>query len=252
MFLHEIITETDAKLVFALKTYFEWLGFENVKIMDENKSGVKEEDLQVELEEKGLLVIEVKGIGGTSTDKWCGQISKIKHRREKERNKFDVFALYIVNHERYLPPKDRKNPPFSHHQIKDAENDERGLLTTWELFKLYNHVEERIISKSDARESILKHGLVTFAPSNAVFAGEVNETCFDDYVIILPLKDCCLKTGDKLIISFDDMYKTAIIENLQVNDQDVDEACDGEVGIKLNIPVRKKSKVYLKTGSQEK
>jgi hypothetical protein len=244
-FLHELIKETDEKLVFAVKTFLEWLGFESVKIMDQDKPGYREEDLQVELD-KGLLVIEVKGIGGTSKDSECGQISKIKHRREKERQKFDVFALYIVNHERYLPPKERKNPPFSHHQIKDAESDERGLLTTWELFKLYDYIEEGIISKSEARESILKKGLVSFVPSKTVLVGEVNETFHCDYIIILQLKDCRLKTGDKLIISCDDMYKSAIIQNLQENDLNVDEACGCEVGIKLNVPVRKKSKIYLK------
>lgn len=242
-FLHELITETDEKLVLAVKTYFEWLGFENVKMMDQDKPVGKEEDLQVELD-KGLLIIEVKGIGGTSRDIDCSQISKIKHRREKERNKLDVHSLYIVNHQRYQAPRDRKNPPFSPHQIKDAENDERGLLTTWELFKLYNHIEEGIISKSEARESILKKGLVKFEPSNTIFVGEVNETFKNDYIIIIQLKDHRLKKGDKIIISRDEMYKTAIIQNLQVNDQNVAEACGCEVGIELNVPVRKKSKIY--------
>lgn len=249
-FLHELITETDEKLVFAVKTFLEWLGFEHVKVMDQVKEGEREEDLQVELD-KGLLVIEVKGIGGTSKDSECSQISKIKHRREEERNKFDVFALYIVNHQRYLPPEKRKTPPFSDHQIKDAEREKRGLLTTWELFKLYDYIEEGIISKSEAKESILKTGIVRFDPSNTILVGEVNEKYKGDYVIILQLNDCSLKKGDKLIISCDDMYKTAIIENLQVNGQNVDEACGCEVGIKLNAPARKGSKIYLKIGKLE-
>jgi hypothetical protein len=165
----------------------------------------------------------------------CSQINKIKHRREKERKEYDVYALYIVNHERYKVPKERKNPPFSSHQIKDAEIDERGLLTTWEIFKLYNYIDEGITSKSKTRDLILKIGLVKFVPSN--FIGEVKETYRDGYIIILQLKDCSLKTGDKLIISYDDMYKTAIIKNLQVNGQNVPEACEGEVGIELNVPV---------------
>ncbi|MGE5342299.1 MAG: hypothetical protein ACM3SY_12555 [Candidatus Omnitrophota bacterium] len=244
LFLHELITESGDKLVSAVKTYFEWLGFGKVKIMDDDKQKIKEEDLQVELGDKGLLVIEAKGIRGTSQDKECSQISKIKHRREKERNKFDVFALYIVNHQRYYPPKQRKNPPFSEDQIKDAENDERGLLTTWELFRLYNYIEQGIISKSDARESVLRKGLVSFSPSNAILC-EIIEIFQNGYVIILQLTNICIKKGEELIIFSDENYKKGIIENLQVNDQDMDEACEGEVGIKLNIPVKKKSKIFI-------
>ena len=131
-FLHDILTETGDQLVDALIKYFKWLGFVEVnKIDDEKKeSKVLEEDLQIELT-NGLLIIECKGIGGTSTDSDCSQISKIKHRRCKERGKFDVFALYIVNHQRYLPPLNRQNPPFTENQKEDAINDERGLLTTW-------------------------------------------------------------------------------------------------------------------------
>ncbi len=133
LFLQELIIETDDALVKSTIEFLKWLGFNKVQSIDDMKSesSVKEEDIQVELPNGRLLVIECKGIGGTSTDPDCSQISKIKHRRSKERNKFDVSALYIVNHQRFLPPLRRKNPPFTQHQIQDAENDERGLLSTW-------------------------------------------------------------------------------------------------------------------------
>ena len=71
-------------------------------------------------------------IGGTSKDEECSQIFKIKSRRMKELKRFDVFGLYIVNHQKHLPPLNRENPPFTENQIQDAINDERGLLTTWQ------------------------------------------------------------------------------------------------------------------------
>jgi septin family protein len=91
-FLHDLITETGDSLVKAIEDFFIWVGFENTVNMDETHPEIKEEDIQITLE-KGLLVIEIKGIGGTSKDSECWQISKIKNRRAKERNSFDVFGL---------------------------------------------------------------------------------------------------------------------------------------------------------------
>ena len=122
--------------------------------------------------EDGLLVIEIKGIGGTSTDGQCSQIEKIKNRRMQERRNFDVFGLYIVNHQRYQPPLLRENPPFKREQIQDAENDKRGLLTTWQLFNLYFSIKNGCISKEEARKALLKYGLIEFSPQNCVSLGE--------------------------------------------------------------------------------
>lgn len=108
-FLHDLISETDDLLVKSVKLFFEWLGFPNVIDVDETNPNIKEEDIQIPLE-NGLLIIEVKGIGGTSRNSDCSQINTIKFRRAEQRGNFDVFALYIVNHQRYLAPKNRKNP----------------------------------------------------------------------------------------------------------------------------------------------
>lgn len=161
--LHGILTESGDQLVACVKTFLEWLGFEYVKVMDEELDGKLEEDLQVETEE-GLLVIEVKGIGGTSKDEECSQIEKIKNRRMKEKKRFDIFGLYIVNHQRYQPPLIRENPPFKQLQIEDAKNEERGLLTTWQLFNLYYSIKNGCVSKEEARKAFYKYGLIEFSP----------------------------------------------------------------------------------------
>ena len=124
-FLQKLITTTGEELVQAMIEYLKWLGFKNVIEKDSLSNGVFEEDIQVDLEEKGLLIIEVKGIYGTSKDSECSQIEKIKHRREKERKKWDVYALYVVNHQRGIEPTKRENPPFNNRQIEDAISDER-------------------------------------------------------------------------------------------------------------------------------
>ena len=240
-YLHDLICESDEVLVLSVVEFLKWLGFENVKLMDEEAKTIKEEDIQIETS-KGLLVIEVKGIGGTSKDGDCSQIAKIVHRREKERKKFDVHGIYIVNHQRYLPPLKRKNPPFSENQLKDAIEDDRGLLTTWELFKLYNLIEKQIISKEDAIDRFYENGLISFNPKN--FLGKIEKIFKDGSVFILDIKNYELNIGDNLVIYKDDECSKVKIINLQVNDKDVEKAANEEVGIEIDSKIKKNSEVF--------
>lgn len=249
-FLHKILTETGDELVDALVIYLSWLGFKNVKKMDEEKdeTALFEEDIQIEFDD-GLLIIECKGIAGTSTDADCSQISKIKHRRCRERSKFDVYALYIVNHQRFQPPLKRRNPPFSEHQIKDSINDERGLLSTWQLFNLYQEIEDGIITKIPARNDLLGFGLINFKPANIIYIDEPNEIFMNGYVCIVNLKGIELKVGDQIIIEKNNCYKKAVIIELQIDDIPFQKVDEGEVGIKFDVCVKKKSKLWKKQKS---
>ncbi|MDB5283522.1 MAG: hypothetical protein JWO06_2597 [Bacteroidota bacterium] len=242
-FLHDLLTETDDKLVHAVRSFLKFLEFKKVIIKDEESKSIKEEDLQVELDE-GILVVETKGIGGTSTDADCSQISKIKHRRSKERNKFDVSALYIVNHQRFLPPSQRRNPPFTEHQIEDAKNDERGLLTTWQLFNLYYEIQNGVITKEQARKQILEYGLVIFKPKLSVNLGSPNELFQNGQVAIINIANTKIKVGDTIILERDNYFSKAKVLSLQIGDNEVKEASNGELGIKLDHKMAKKTVLW--------
>ena len=243
-FLIESITETGDTLVKAIKAYLEWLGFENIKLMDEEEGRIKEEDIQIEIPE-GLLIIEIKGIGGTSKDSECSQISKIRNRRQKERQKFDVYALYIVNHQRYLPPINRQNPPFLQEQISDAEEDERGLLTTWELFKTFNYINNGLLTKQNVKKSLLKYGLIEPIRDNLRHIGKAAEIYKDGKVVIINLNNIKFSIGDTLIINKDNQYFKVKIVNIQLNDTNVKEADNGEVGLELNKKISRNSGLYI-------
>lgn len=249
-FLHEIITETGDGLVDSLINYLKWLGFNKVKKVDEENTGngVLEEDIQVELE-NGLLIIECKGIGGTSTDSDCNQISKIKHRRCRERNAFDVFALYIVNHQRYLPPIDRQNPPFTENQKQDAINDERGLLSTWQLFNLYFEIENGILTKESARENLLKYGFIEFRPKNLIIIDEPKEIFKNGEVCIINITDVELSISEEILVEKNGKFQKAIIEGIQLNDLPITSAKSGEIGLQLSIPIKKNSILWKKASS---
>lgn len=242
-FLHEMLTETGDPLVRSIYKYLKWLEFDNVKIQDDHSTGILEEDLQIQLD-SGLLIIEAKGIGGTSTDSNCAQISKIKHRRWKERQAFDVYALYVVNHQRYLPPLERKNPPFTREQISDAENDERGLLSTWQLFKLYFDIENGLISKEEARLLFLTYGLVQFRPKTKKQLPAPKQIIKDSHVVVLNITNQALEVGQTLILEKGDKFFKVQIQSIQVNGKFVENVSDGEVGLKLTAKVSKGTNIW--------
>ena len=244
-FLHELLTETGDDLVKATIKFLEWLEFENVKDVDKDATVLKEEDIQIE-NEKGLLVIEVKGIGGTSKDSECSQVAKVKYRRAKERGSFKVFGLYIVNNQRHLPPSERKNPPFTPEQISDAENEERGLLTTYQLFKLYFDIKEGILTKEEARDSLYNYGLIDFVSYNHTMIDTVGEIFSNGFVSIINLNNIEIKQDLELLVEKDGKYEKAKIMEIKVNDKFVTKVSNGEVGIKTNIKIAKKSKIWKK------
>jgi hypothetical protein len=244
-FLHDLLTQTGSKLVKAVEKYLTYLGFEHIVNVDETDPELKEEDLRIESED-GLLVIEIKGIGGTSTDSDCSQIGKIKYRRSKERAAFDVFGLYLVNHQRYLPPEEREDPPFNETQIQDAKNEERGLLTTYELFKLYFNIESGLISKKDVRKALFQTGLIEFKPSESTRVPGPFEIHHKGNVVIFQVDDLNVKKGGQAILCDSRRWRLAEILDIQVDGKSVDEVNSGEVGIRLSEKVLKRTEIWLR------
>lgn len=244
-FLRNLISESGDKLVKAVEYYFKWLGFLSVINVDDTNPEIREEDLQVDCGDK-FLVVEIKGIGGTSTDDDCSQISKIKYRRSEQRGKFDVFGLYIVNHQRYRPPEERNNPPFSDRQINDAKLDNRGLLTTYELFKAYFLIEEGILKKEDVRNQLFGIGLIKLQPSNLKSLGVPTEFCCKGHGAILKLDgSLTLKKGDTVIAQKGNNFEKLNILSLQNYDKDVEEANLGEVGVRFDKKIKEKTELSV-------
>jgi hypothetical protein len=245
-FLHKILIESGNNLVTFVIQYLKWLGFNDVIEKDSSaEGGLLEEDIQVDLGEKGLLIIEVKGIGGTSKDAECSQIHKVKYRRSKERKRFDVYALYIVNNERNLPPLNRTIPPFNQTQIIDAKNDERGLLYTWQLFNLYFNIESGFITKEIARERILHYGLIDFTPE-LLTLGMPYKFFKNNTVICVELNNTEIKKGGFLVFEGNGRYYKSEIINIEIDGHSKESANIGKVGIELSEKIPKINIAYYK------
>jgi len=231
-------------LVAAIEHYLNWLEFPSVINLDQTNLETLEEDIQVDTGSR-FLVIEVKGIGGTSTDNDCSQISKIRFRRAEQRGKFDVFGLYIVNHQRYMPPKSRNNPPFRETQIKDAELDKRGLLTTYDMYKAYFLIEDGVLDKEHVRDALFKTGLVSFVPENLQSLGVPKEYFRNGEVAIINVDGVEFKKGDKLIVKSQDEYFGVMVQSLMINNEEVDSVASGEVGIRFDKRLKKNSELFI-------
>lgn len=248
-FLHDILTESGSALVNALITYLKWLGFEKVIDKDETvENDFFEEDIQVDLGEKGVLIIEAKGLHGTSKDSECAQISKIRYRRCEERGKFDVYGLYIVNNERSVEPLKRTIPPFNDIQIKDAKNDKRGLIYTWQLYNLYFNIENGLISKDEARDRILMTGLVDFSP-RFIELGKPYAYYHNKTVICVELHNVPLSNKDILTYEVNGQYILLQIEGIEQNNSSISQISNGKVGIKVDKIVPNINMLYLLTNS---
>lgn len=247
-FLHDLLTKSGQELVNAVHAFFAWLGFSSVVNVDEEEPALREEDLRLETD-RGALVVEVKGIGGTSTDSDCAQIGKIKYRRSRERGKFDVFALYVVNHQRYLPPRERLNPPFNPTQIQDAKDDERGLVTTYDLFNLYFNVENGFVSKNDARAALFSVGLVQFLPADAVRVPTPLELHHNGQVVIVQADGLAVRVGEAALVSDKGKYRPVQMMEIQVDGTSVQEVHAGEVGVKLSKRLGKETELWLTSAS---
>ena len=244
-FLHNLLTATGSELVKSVIHFLKWLGFDNVRDQDEfSENELLEEDIQVDLENGGLLVIEVKGINGTSKDAECSQISKVRRRREKQRDKFDVSALYIVNHQRCIEPIKREMPPFNTTQIQDAINDDRGLAYTWQLFNLYFNIENGLISKEEARMRLLSKGLVDFNPILTEI-GIPYTYYHHNTVACVNVGDKEIRKGDTLAYEVNGRYFLVAIEDLQIDHTSYPSVKSAKAGIKLSSSVPNKHTLYL-------
>lgn len=243
-FLNDLLTQTGNVLVKAVCKYFEWLGFSDIQEID-GREDILREDIQI-IDGNVLFIIEVKGIGGTSTDAECSQVAKHRRKREKENRDKEIVPLYIVNHQRYIQPQLRENPPFSENQIDYAYNDERGLLTTWQLYQQFKLIEDGIFTKEETRQAMKQIGLITLLPKDFYSIGIVTEYFKKSKACILNLNDVEIKRGIFVWAKKGELWKKGKICSIQVDDNDVDRAKNSEVGLVLDIELAKGFELFVR------
>ena len=206
-FLYDLIRETGDPLRIAVKQTLELLGFQQVIDMDveldsEGKIGPKMEDLQIR-NDSPLILVEIKGIVDLPSDEETLQVWKYLTPRIKELKRYDVRGLFIINHQKNIPPLERENKTlFREVIITNAIEHEIGLLTTWDLFRLLRGYINNKWNHKDIRNLLYNNGRIEPIPNHYHLIGTIEHIWDKEGIIIIgtEIKKSELKKGDFISI----------------------------------------------------
>lgn len=249
LFMKHLITGTGGQLVNAVKTYLEWLGFSDVIDKDETleEGEIKEEDLNLNYNGQ-LVLLEVKGVNGTSTDAECSQIDKVVARRMKQLKTTEVHGVYIVNNQKNVEPLSRQVPPFNENQISDAQSQDRTLVYTAQLFALHSDIENGYLTKEEVRSRFMVPGLADFHVSLKSL-GKPYKYYQKNSVICIELAGEIIAVGD--ILYYKDNMQRLVgikVESIEQDNKPISQADTGKTAIKVTQKVPNNVEIYYKLG----
>jgi len=257
-YLHDLLKQTDRKLVEAVKRTFELLGFKSIIDVDEEmeKKGETWRDEDLRIEGSPLLLVEVKGIGGMPSDDDALQVGKHIAPRMKQLKRHDIQGLSIINHQRHIPALERENvKTFRDTILTTARKQDIGLLTTWDLYRLARGFLKNGWNHEGVKDIFYCVGRIDPLPRHYALLGTIEQFWEKPSAFSIKLQDGSLRLGDRIAYELPVDFFEEIVQSLQVDGQSVNEASAGSlVGIKTSIPkdqARKGTKVYHVVSTKE-
>jgi hypothetical protein len=254
--LRDILTATGMPLVTAVKKTVESLGFDHIRDVDEEegvKDGRLHEDLQIDCDSP-LLLVEVKGINGLPSDGEALEVQKYVLKRVRELDRTDVRGLTVINHQRGLPPGDRDPDCFQKEQVKNARDQEVGLLSAWNLYRLARGYQANGWRPEHVAPLFTEaRGLVEPIPAHYRRIGTVVNFYEQAGAIAIELDETTeLRQGERIALIDPVDYLEQDVESIEVNDEPVEVAPAGSgVGVKTAFSkqqIRAKMPVYRVEG----
>jgi hypothetical protein len=238
-FLHGILTKTGNDLVIDVIKCLELFGFKNIiSVDDQIKEGENlQEDLQIH-DDSPILLVEIKGLTGVPDEKDTTKILKYMLRRSQEWKK-DVGGVFIVNHERNIPPTERNNNRvFTEQQINDANLNNVALIATWDLFLLARGMIKWNWNPYLVKEIFYKKGVFNRIPSFYKPIGKISKYWDKAQVISMELNEnSYLRKGNRIGYLRSNEYLEEVVSSMQIEGLDVEKAESGQrVGIKTIYP----------------
>jgi hypothetical protein len=231
-YLHDLIVGTDSILVGAVKRVLADLGFRDVKDVDEEmrKAGTAaslREDLQIH-DQRPILVVDVKGVGGCPSDDESLQAQKHVSIRMHEWKTHEVKGLTIINHERRLEPLKRNNAsPFRDEILKSANTFNLALITAWDLFRLVRSYKKNGWRTEHVRPLFYRTGRIDIVPTHYQYLGKVVKV-WPEKAFGVTLVEGELKPKDRIAIDTDVEFEEQDVVSLMVNNKSVEVARKGD------------------------
>jgi hypothetical protein len=233
-YLKDLITQTDQSLVIAVKQALETLGFRDVLNYDEElqKRGIAEmrEDLHIR-DSSPLVLVEVKGVKGTSTEDEALQVTKYLFPRAQELGRTDLRGLSIINHQRHLSPSERQSQPFSSDVLTNAQHPTSGfgLLTTWNLYKLVRNFVKHAWTHDQVAKLFYQNGFIEAVPLHYKYLGTVERFIKERGIVGILVKEGELRLGDRIAFELFIEFEEQDVRSLQFENKLIEIAQAGMI-----------------------
>lgn len=226
-FMYTLIRGTGSELVDAVKKALSLIGFMHIVDVDEElRSEGKDADLREDiriLDATPALVVDVKGVNGSPSDAEALQAAKHAFMRINETRDPNFKPLTIINHQRLLPPLDRSNEmPFRKEILGSAEQQNLGLMTCWDLFRLIRGLEANGWRSEHLKPLFYKVGRIDPRPMNYEFTGEIQHVWKEAFS--LSIVEGQIRVGDKIALEFPVDFSEQWVSSMQLNNQSAEVA----------------------------
>ena len=252
-YLHELLTASGDGLVQAVIRTLKTLGFRDVRDVDaaaeaKGDTGPRREDIQL-MDAAVPVLVEVKGVRGTSKESGSLQVHKYLAPRMREWNNPNIRGLSIINHQRYLPALDREHEhAFQRDVLINAEEQGFGLLTTWDLFRLARGFLAHGWKHEDVAGLFVTDGRIHPIPSHYELIGVIDGYWEKASVLGLRVQTGEVRVGDRVAFELPVEFAEEEIVSLRLDEESVDRAATGmHVGVRTNLTkqqARKGVRVY--------
>lgn len=251
-YLHDLIRETDQKLVSAVKGVLTLFGFKKIVDVDDEmvKKGQTERDEDLQIQDYSpLLLVEIKGVSGLPSDDDALQVAKHIAPRIKQLKRHDVRGLSIINHQRHIPALDRENvKPFREVVVTAATKQDVGLMTAWDLFRLARSFPANKWTHKQVKDIFYQSGRISPLPNHYRFLGTIDHFWEEAGALSVKIENGVLKKGDMIAFELPVEFVEQSAESLQLNGLPVEEVSHGSiVGIETTLrkdQARKGARVY--------
>ena len=252
-YLHDLLTQQAKPLVEAVKHALAVLGFQKVVDVDaeleaEGTEKAKDEDLRIE-DGSPLILVEVKGVRGTSSDEDALQIAKHIAPRMEDLGRTDIRGLTIINHQLHIPALDREGHPFRKFVLKSAQTQRIGLLTTWDLYRLTRSFLKNGWTHDQIKHLFSQPGRIEPIPNHYRFIGTVEEYWPKAEAVGILLSAGGLARHDRIAFELPTEFEEQLVDSLQVEGTSVELAPrNSPVGIVTSLgkeKLRAGVRVYL-------